>query len=111
MQGNSRGQWLGRNLLQSATTAVTTAAQLQNAVSTGVRHIVVQQHMDFSSLKLSERESVLGVAADTTLSITVRFWFVTIRPLQAGYIRAIGQNHKVKHCMHTPGQESSATTR
>ena len=72
MQGEGRVQWLGRNLLQSDTTPVTTAAQLQNAVSAGVRHIVVQQHMDLSSLQLSEQESVLGFAVDTTVSITVR---------------------------------------
>ena len=96
MQGKGRVQRVGRNLLQSDTTPVTTAAQLQNAVSAGVRHIVVQQHMDLSSLQISEQESVLGVAADTTLSITVRSWFVIIRPLQPGFKRGNGQNqHKV----------------
>lgn len=73
MQGNEQGMGQGRSLLQSASTPVTTAAQLQNAVSAGVRHIVVQQHMDLSGLQLSEFEGVLGVAVNTTFSVTVRF--------------------------------------
>ena len=76
MQGKGQGQGLRRNLLQSAETPVTTPAQLQNAVSAGVRHIVVQQHLDLSSLQLSKQESLLDVAVQSTVSITVRFCFV-----------------------------------
>eukprot|EP00892_Ulva_mutabilis_P011349 jgi/Ulvmu1/8587/UM045_0030.1 len=60
----------GRSLLQSTATPVTTPVQLQNAVASGARHIIVQQHMDLSSLQPTANDFVLGVALNTTFSIT-----------------------------------------
>lgn len=63
---------VGRSMLQAGTTPVTTAGQLQSAVTSGAKHIVVQQHLDLSTLQLAVEDIVLGIALNTTLSITVR---------------------------------------
>eukprot|EP00892_Ulva_mutabilis_P011360 jgi/Ulvmu1/8597/UM045_0040.1 len=51
-------------------TPATMPVQLRAAIASGAQHIIVQQHMDLSSLPASEQVAVLGVALDTTLSIT-----------------------------------------
>eukprot|EP00892_Ulva_mutabilis_P011355 jgi/Ulvmu1/8592/UM045_0035.1 len=56
--------------LQSSTTTVATPAQLQAAIASGARHISVEEHMDLLKLPHSELGPVLGVALNTTLSIT-----------------------------------------
>ena len=65
----------------SAQTRVSTAATLQQAMQQGARHIVVEAHLDLSSLELvdftgdSETPNyLLGIVRDTTRSITVRSW-------------------------------------
>lgn len=66
------GSRTGRTVLQAGTTPVTTPVQLQTAVASGARHIIVQQHMDLSSLQPAVQDVVLGIALNTTFSVTVR---------------------------------------
>lgn len=70
--GSSAEEVSGRRLLQAGTTPVTTAAELQNAVAIGAKHIVVLEHLDLSPLTPAEQNVVLGAALSSTLSITVR---------------------------------------
>jgi hypothetical protein len=54
-------------------TVVTTAQELQEAVVAGKPHIEIQDHLDLTSLELSNGPGLLGKIPSTTKSIRVRW--------------------------------------